>query len=837
MATFCEVKGFIYPWRPYQARILADLETHAADRHFHVVAAPGSGKTVLGLEIMLRLDQPTLIFAPSLGIRDQWIRRFTDLFLQRSISPDWISTDVDAPGALTVSTYQGMKAAVDRQSPEVVLATLQKAGVNTLIFDEAHHLRKSWWECLMQIKEGLEQPFLVSLTATPPYDVSQVEWNRYIALCGEIDEEIPIPELVRERNLCPHQDYIYFSIPGEEERKQLQLYQEGVQIFLGDLGLDAELVAAVQAHPLVDAPKAHMNRLLAESDFALSLAVYLHHAHGVVPEGYRKVLGLDDVELPVFSPGWAEVLLNQLLYRDECMKASFAPLRTRLRERVSSIGAVHQRRVLLKTTPLHARLLRSSISKLYSIAEIVELEYTALRETLRCVVITDYIREDAFPSLDAPNRDITKVGVVPVFEHLRRLRFSGLEIGILSGKIVVLPASMRPLLDQDLRDRRIDPAVVQATPLIHDPTYLAIRLQGAEASRIIEVMTELFQQGHIQVLVGTTALLGEGWDAPAINSLVLATVVGSYMTSNQLRGRAIRVDPRDDEKTANIWHLACVSPGLEAEEDGWESPIQDALTDLPLLERRFKMFVGLSTEEDIIEDGIERTGIDAKTKSLDELHALNQSTCVAAGEREAMRIRWLKVVGSAGALTVRESYRVAREVFVPLQRLPSHPIARYLLQGDSWMSNWMRGRSELNKTRRIARLLLECLSELGHIDAAHAQAPIVVSPGKHQIYTRVTGLSAREESLFTAALVEVFNPLVNPRYLLVNRHAVYAVPDLLGTNKAGAEVFHQAWKKKVERTKLVYSRSDEGRLHLLQARQKFLSGKYHEVVKSRKVWV
>ena len=31
-------------------------------------------------------------------------------------------------------------------------------------------------------------------------------------------------------------------------------------------------------------------------------------------------------------------------------------------------------------------------------------------------------------------------------------------------------------------------------------------------------------------LVGTQALLGEGWDAPSVNTLVLASYVGSYMT-------------------------------------------------------------------------------------------------------------------------------------------------------------------------------------------------------------------------------------------------------------------------------------------------------------------
>ncbi len=824
----------MYPWRPYQARILAELDRHMEDRHFHVVAAPGSGKTVLGLETLRRIDRPALVFAPSLGIRDQWIRRFTDLFLQQDKPPDWISTDLKEPGKMTVITYQSLHAAMGREGPEAIVQALRQSGVQTLVFDEAHHLRKAWWDCLMQVKEGLEDLFIVALTATPPYDASQVEWNRYMALCGEIDEEIPVPELVRERNLCPHQDYIYFSIPGEEERRQLQLYGEGVRAAMGDLGLDQELVDLVRTHPLVAHPEAHMGELLADSDYALSLAIYLNHAHGVVPESYRGILGLEDVELPPFTSAWAEVLLNQLLFRDAYVEEHHPVVVKRIREGMGSIGAVHKRRILLKATPVHARLLRSSISKLYSIAEIIELEYTTLRASLRCVVITDYIREDEFPSLEAPDRELTRMGVVPIFEHMRRLRFKGLDLGILSGKVVVLPKKLLPVLQQLLRERGLDPDRLQANPLVHDPAYLRIRLQGSDASRLIGVMTDCFQDGHLQVLIGTTALLGEGWDAPAINCLVMATVVGSYMTSNQLRGRAIRVNPRDPEKTANIWHLACVAPGLDEGETG--APIQAAMTDLPLMERRFKMFVGLSRSADRIQDGLERTGIDAGPKDVHRLEALNQSSCIDACEREEMYRRWMKVLDIEGSVSTTREGRVAREVFVPVTRLTSHPVARNLLRGTGWFSTWMRGWVEKHQAACIARALLECLEAQGYIKPETARPSVRVSLGKDRVYIRVQGLNTREESLFTSALSGLFNPLSKPRYLLVSKNAVYPVPERLGLNKAGATSLHLYWRRRVERADLVYTHTAEGRVHLLRARQKYLAGKYRDDVTTRKVW-
>ena len=71
-------------------------------------------------------------------------------------------------------------------------------------------------------------------------------------------------------------------------------------------------------------------------------------------------------------------------------------------------------------------------------------------------------------------------------------------------------------------------------------------------------MTELFEQGQINALVGTKSLLGEGWDAPCINSLILATYVGSFMLSNQMRGRTIRTDKNIRRRPAisGIWPVS-----------------------------------------------------------------------------------------------------------------------------------------------------------------------------------------------------------------------------------------------------------------------------------------
>jgi len=81
MAAALADAKFRWPWRDYQARVLNELGQHLDDNRLHIVAAPGSGKTVLGLEVMRLLAKPTLILAPTLTVRNQWIDRFVNLFL------------------------------------------------------------------------------------------------------------------------------------------------------------------------------------------------------------------------------------------------------------------------------------------------------------------------------------------------------------------------------------------------------------------------------------------------------------------------------------------------------------------------------------------------------------------------------------------------------------------------------------------------------------------------------------------------------------------------------------------------------------------------------------
>src|SRR6266404_6322368 len=106
---FSESMVFQNTWRSYQARVLEHLDSYLDDKRVHIVAAPGSGKTVLGLEVIRRIDQPTLVLAPTITIRDQWVDRLLDCFLPSGEPrPSWVSTDIKIPAPFTVATYQAL---------------------------------------------------------------------------------------------------------------------------------------------------------------------------------------------------------------------------------------------------------------------------------------------------------------------------------------------------------------------------------------------------------------------------------------------------------------------------------------------------------------------------------------------------------------------------------------------------------------------------------------------------------------------------------------------------------------------------------------------------------
>ena len=90
-----DTMAFRKEWRVYQSRLLEHLNRYLDNKRLHLVAAPGSGKTVIGLEVIRRINRPTLVLAPTITIRDQWVERLAELFLPPEVGrPAWVSTEL-----------------------------------------------------------------------------------------------------------------------------------------------------------------------------------------------------------------------------------------------------------------------------------------------------------------------------------------------------------------------------------------------------------------------------------------------------------------------------------------------------------------------------------------------------------------------------------------------------------------------------------------------------------------------------------------------------------------------------------------------------------------------
>lgn len=913
---------FRYSWRDYQERILRELEGHLDDGHLHVVAAPGSGKTILGLEVMRKIGRPSLILAPTITVRNQWTERLVSMFLPAGTpQPDWVSKDLRDPGYVTVVTYQALHAAFsgenedemaedeeETSSPKQekrksekadIIALLQKRKISTIILDEAHHLRKEWWKALTDLKAGLENAAVVSLTATPPYDVDYKEWQRYEELCGPIDAEISVPELVKRGELCPHQDYVYFSLPGREEAERIGQFKNDLRQFVERLKDDRDFLAAVSAHPWVSATDSHIESILSEPRFFSSIIIFLNACGFRPPRRALNILGIDKTEIPGLDAKWLEIFLTGFLYAQADQLPAHKEKLDSVREDLKRIGAIELRKVVLDNTKDIQSLLAGSLGKLESIIEIARMESENLGDNLRMVVLADYIRKAELPKDAHDLRPAGKIGVVPIFECLRRANIPGIRLGVLTGSVVFIPIEARPLLERTAEDMGVAASRISYTPVVHDENYVRVDIQGRERQKIVQLVTAVFNAGGITALVGTQALLGEGWDAPSVNTLVLASYVGSYMLSNQMRGRAIRVDPARPGKTANVWHLAAVD--LETVQERMQSwftgqtvrkhafdPFDDVKKDLgpdvDKLARRFKAFEGLSYDEPpVIENGIKRLGLSNIQWNEKSVGALNRGTMARARAREMLPRLWDRALqGASPRPDMREQVAAnAAPTGLAFMDTLKYMAMNAILGGIFWGAQifngnrsgsnffiflmiglgiaaayalprlakalylWVRNGTLENSIKQVSLAVLDGLRNKDLVKTAPAHLRVsAVRDKMGVVHCRLDGATTIEKRHFLDAMQDVLGPVDNPRYLLV-RHSYlgrllrvdyHPVPDILGQNKADAEFFAKRWGRYVGTAKLVYTRTVEGRILILQARTKSLSSVFRKKTDRVSIW-
>ncbi|OPB91248.1 hypothetical protein BB021_04135 [Elizabethkingia ursingii] len=873
MKEFPEGILFRYSWRKYQKQFLDNLQDYLSDNHLHIVAPPGSGKTVLGLEIMLRINNPTLIVAPTLAIRNQWVQRFRELFLQSDTLPEWISYDLNNPAFVTLATYQGIHSVIKRDAEsktiekklnnDSFLKLIKKLKIGTLILDEAHHLKKAWWQSIITIKDQLN-PTIVALTATQPFDVSESEWQNYIELNGSVDTEISVPELMLEGDLCPHQDLIYFTLPTLEEKQSIdQIYQYADNLYK-EIKQDDVITEAIVNHYIYKDPEKHLEWIYDNISSYTSGLIFMNAIGIKIPDIHFQIIGDEQKYIPEFDFFWLEELLEFYLFTDDIHFKKYEGSRQDLENKLRRNSILKNKTISFFQNEKLEHILNAGSGKLEAIRNITINESENFGNDLRMVILTDFIRKEFITNGIEPTPSPDKMGVIPIFEILKKDPLIRKDIGVLTGSLVILPKELANQLIKDFPDKGVTLSEIKS-----DDNFVQIYPSDNTQSFLVEIVTHYFQEGRINILIGTKSLLGEGWDAPKINSLVVASFVSSYVLSNQIRGRAIRTDKDNPEKVSNIWHLICFN---ERDPEGG--------IDYLKMVKRFKTFVGVSNKEnEQIENNIERLNI--KTiENISEIEEINKEMISLACRKNELKDKWSRALKKGDHLVEeiqiesQDPDKWQEKKFKSLSKSIGHfmgmlissvlmfwaeflggiikslksfqtlegaylfiflfGIAGFLTYGGMFyrsLMQYLRYKNISKNLEKIARAILSSLISERAIRTSIEKLRIVVSSDeKGNSVCHLEGGSYSEASIFILTLQELLSKIDNPRYLLKTKGILflknsinyYPVPDIFGRNKKSAELFARNWIEKSGAASLVFTRTIEGRKLLLTLRFKAL---------------
>ncbi len=627
---------FRHPFRKYQRMILDHVVPENKDNKFHIVAPPGSGKTIVGLELVRRLGHPAVIFAPTTTIQLQWrekLEMFTEdeavierlaslkpkdlrpinIYTYQLISASensrqmlhemaekaWVQDLVDGNQAADEAAAWERLATLKANNPgryrrernrralrikrqllrepdadiarflhpnaRQLIDDLVAYGVRTVVLDECHHLLDYWAIVLRYLISRIENPQIIGLTATLPSPDGDDEFENYDALVGEVDFEVPTPAVVKEGDLAPYRDLALFVKPTWREREYLrnisQEFAAALDLITGRPDFRQWAEGLAQAATLEDWEKAWNERpitMTAVIRWLLRQNWQPEQAYPIPQECY------DPIQLEDWVALAERYALDVLAVSNEA--EDHARLQT-LRKVLYGFGFTLTESGLRQSRSPGDMVLTFSESKDYGAALILENEYAFLGERIRAVVVTDFERM---------NSSVRRLkGVLAsdagsawrLFENLaRNPRLEPLAPVLVTGRTVRCAAAHAETLIEAI-NRQL---VAAGSPLRcrgkteNEHVVRILGEGGGWTPRVyVPILTDLFNEGVTKCLVGTRGILGEGWDAVRLNTLIDLTSVTTSTAVQQLRGRSLRKDPEWPRKVAHNWDVICIAPEFE----------------------------------------------------------------------------------------------------------------------------------------------------------------------------------------------------------------------------------------------------------------------------------
>jgi superfamily II DNA or RNA helicase len=593
-------------FRHYQTQALEAVEglRAAGQNRAYVVLPPGSGKTVVGLEVARRIGRRTMVLTPNTAVQAQWLAQWKT-FGGNGPHPCPASTERALTAPLTVLTYQSLsvwdRTADDEDvedDPSAALAETRRAALRgepgadllsllhprgrelvrraaatgpwTLVLDECHHLLETWGTLCRALVRALgDDTWVVGLTATPRTAMTARQADLHDELFADCDFSVPTPAVVKEGELAPYQELVYLTAPTPEE----DTWIAAERTRFADLQLEL-LNERTGSLPFLDWLWRRLHdrrydrsgpqltwRELEESEPELARAGLRLVQAGVLelPVGARL---REEHRATADAQDWA-VLLEA--YSREHLTGSSALEDARLLEAIRavlpSLGFTLTVRGLRTTTSPVDRICALSAAKSAAAVHVLDAESQALGAELRAVVLCDFEQRTASPPASLQEAQ----GDRPAGSA--RLSFLALTSSDLADVLrpVLVTGRTVAMRRADLADfRRFAPPVLAdrllANPLDGNRALVTLTAGVGWSARVwTPLMTRWLEAGGTQVLVGTRGLLGEGWDCPPLNVVVDLTSATTPTAVTQLRGRSLRLDPERPDKVADTWTVVCVA--------------------------------------------------------------------------------------------------------------------------------------------------------------------------------------------------------------------------------------------------------------------------------------
>lgn len=610
------------------------------------------------------------------------------------------------------------------------------------------------------------------------------------------------------------------------------------------------------------------DELLENPSYLSSMLIFLNEKKVNIDSKYQKLLGYKSLEK--MSLKWLEILLQGFLYDDIDSFYVDSGYRESLIQELKSKGLIEKRKVSLQINQAIEKMLINSIGKCESVKEIVFHEYASMHDDLRLLILTDYIRKEYERSLGDETKDVNNLGVLPFFEQLRRAavkKKSPIRLSVLCGTMIIIPSEAKEALL-----RIVDkPEKIVFKEISNLDDYVKVEVVG-NRHFITGAISELFKQGYMQVLIGTKSLLGEGWDSPCINSLILASFVGSYMLSNQMRGRAIRVFKDEPNKTSNIWHLVCVKPKEKLTDQYDYGDSEDYQT----LARRMEHFLGLHYDLDTIENGILRLSAIKLPFSASNVKKTNKEMLKLASKRDVLKSRWDKSLAIYNKIEIVDEVEVKEEIvpvvlfndalrtlfiviisgiigavigLVILDSLSLEAVISYMLCafyiGIIVLVFLVSIKKVFTLANPLGRLAVfgngirEALEKTNQLDSYNSRVETDCYMSIYAIC--LLGGTGHDKALFARCVNEFFATINNQRYILYNPKrknkldCYFAIPDCFAKRKEDAIIFAKYMEAFIGKYEVIYTRNEAGRKILLAARIHSLANRQERCFTRKKV--